>query len=282
MIPRAHVTAWRREAPWATDAQVEQDLVLSRALVELFPHPPLAKALAFRGGTALHKLFFVPASRYSEDIDLVQVDAGAVGPILDAVRHVLNPWLGAPKSSAAVASASLVYRFETTARPVQQMRVKIEINTREHFAVLGYRTRQFKVSNPWFSGSAAINTYELAELLATKLRALYQRRKGRDLYDLWLGLGRDDVRDDQVQECFERYMKASGAAVSRAQFEKSLAGKLDSQVFVDDLAPLIRDADKYDVRRAADVVRTRLIARLKGKPWKASRPSPPSETGGAM
>lgn len=73
MIPRAYITAWRKIAPWSTDAQIEQDLILSRALVEIFSQPILSSQLAFRGGTALHKLFLTPASRYSEDIDLVQV-----------------------------------------------------------------------------------------------------------------------------------------------------------------------------------------------------------------
>ena len=67
MIPRAHVTAWRARAPWPTDAQIEQDLILSRALVEMFSQPTLAQTLAFRGGTALHKLFLQQPGRYSED-----------------------------------------------------------------------------------------------------------------------------------------------------------------------------------------------------------------------
>jgi hypothetical protein len=53
MIPRAHITAWRPQAPWSTDAQVEQDLLLSRAIVEIFSDPLVADSLAFRGGTAL-------------------------------------------------------------------------------------------------------------------------------------------------------------------------------------------------------------------------------------
>jgi len=57
MIPRAHITAWRRTAPWSSDAQVEQDLVISRALVEIYSEPALSSSLAFRGGTALHKLY---------------------------------------------------------------------------------------------------------------------------------------------------------------------------------------------------------------------------------
>ena len=34
MIPRDFITEWRSEAPWTPDEQVEQDLVISRAVVE--------------------------------------------------------------------------------------------------------------------------------------------------------------------------------------------------------------------------------------------------------
>lgn len=45
MIPQAHLTAWAAAAPWGDDAQVEQDLVLSRAVVEIFAEPALAGAI---------------------------------------------------------------------------------------------------------------------------------------------------------------------------------------------------------------------------------------------
>ena len=90
MIPRAHITAWRAAAPWSTDAQVEQDLILSRALVQIFSEPTLNSRLAFRGGTALHKLFLNPPSRYSEDIDLVQVKPEPIGPTLTGLRKILE------------------------------------------------------------------------------------------------------------------------------------------------------------------------------------------------
>ena len=41
MIPRDYITEWRRRAPWVQDFQVEQDLVISRALVDIFSHPLL-------------------------------------------------------------------------------------------------------------------------------------------------------------------------------------------------------------------------------------------------
>ena len=97
MIPRDYITEWRRRAPWVQDFQVEQDLVISRALVDIFSHPLLHEALAFRGGTALYKLHLTPPARYSEDIDLVQTKAEAAGPMMEALRGVPDPWLGKPR-----------------------------------------------------------------------------------------------------------------------------------------------------------------------------------------
>lgn len=68
MIPRDFITEWRREAPWIEDYLVEQDLVLTWAISEIFSDSALQRQLAFRGGTAIHKLFLTPAVRFSEDI----------------------------------------------------------------------------------------------------------------------------------------------------------------------------------------------------------------------
>lgn len=268
MIPRAQITAWRANASWPTDEQVEQDLVLSRALVELFRDPTIADALAFRGGTALHKLFMLSPGRYSDDIDLVQIAAGPIGPLLDAIRGMLDPWLGEPTRKRGHGRVTVLYRFETTARPIQQMRLKIEINTREHFTVLGMHRRRLAVENGWFTGAAEVNTYRLEELLGTKLRALYQRRKGRDLYDLWLALTVLDADPVQLVECFERYMDQGGTPVSRAQFEANLAAKLNAQQFLEDTKPLLPTGVTYDVTTAEALIRERLISRLPGESWK--------------
>ena len=90
MIPQDYISEWKKRVPWVQNYQVEQDLLISRALVETFSHPYLAERVAFRGGTALFKLHLQPL-RYSEDIDLVQVDAGPIGPIMDAIQERLNP-----------------------------------------------------------------------------------------------------------------------------------------------------------------------------------------------
>jgi len=270
VIPRANITAWRKTAPWPDDAQVEQDLVLSRALVELFRRPAVAERSAFRGGTALHKLFFDPPGRYSEDIDLVQRHAEPIGPLVDEIRAGLDCWLGIPKWKAGAGRFTLLYRFDTTFAPVINMRVKIEVNTREHFDVYGVDTRGFAVSNPWFSGAAEIPTYTLPELLGTKLRALYQRKKGRDLFDLALGLEHPDCDPERLVTAFEGYMEHGGTPVTRAQLEANLADKINDPAFLGDTPPLLRTGLEYDPEEAWTRVREALASRLRGEPWKGS------------
>lgn len=270
MIPQANITAWRSVAPWADDAQVEQDLVLSRAVVELFSEAGLKDSIALRGGTAMNKLFISPACRYSEDIDLVQTEAAPIGAILDLIRGRLDAWLGRPQRSRAKGGATLLYRFESEIAPVRSLRLKIEINTREHFTVLGFRRKSLDVHSPWFSGAVDVTTYELDELLGTKLRALYQRKKGRDLFDLWLCLDRGLTDPAKVVECFSRYMVHEKHRVSRAEFEKNLQAKATDPAFLDDLPPLLAEGVHYDASAALREIHEVFIQRLPGKPWKGS------------
>ncbi|MFH1263149.1 MAG: nucleotidyl transferase AbiEii/AbiGii toxin family protein [Pseudomonadota bacterium] len=273
MIPRANITEWRNSAPWPLDVQVEQDLVLTRALVEIFRKRVPREELVFRGGTAIHKLFLQPAARYSEDLDLVQVKASPIGAVTDAIREALDSWLGVPKWKAGQGRFTLFYRFETTAQPVQSMRVKIEINTREHFDVFGIEPHNLAVSNPWYSADADVPVYGLDELLGTKLRALYQRKKGRDLFDLYVAGRRKLSTPERVIESFNAYMRHSKTSVSRAEFEANLAGKLKDPLFREDVPPLLAEGTDWDIEEAASFVLKSLISQLPGEPWKGNKPT---------
>jgi predicted nucleotidyltransferase component of viral defense system len=268
VIPKAYITEWRSHAPWSQDAWVEQDLIISRALVDIFGAVDLAGRLAIRGGTALYKLYLTPAARYSEDIDLVQTRLEPIGGTLDAVRAVLDPWLGTPRRVLEEGRVNLVYRFDSEDAPPLRLRLKIEINSREHFSELGLVRMPFRVDNRWFTGEAKINTFAVNELLATKLRALYQRRKGRDLFDVWLALDTGIIDPPQLLACFHRYMTEGGHDVSRAQFEANLHEKRGAPMFRSDIEPLLRPGISWDLDVAMDRVLQRIVARLPGDGWK--------------
>jgi predicted nucleotidyltransferase component of viral defense system len=259
LIPRADIVAWRAQAPWISDAQVEQDLLISRSLVALFSNRLVAENLALRGGTALHKLFLQPASRYSEDIDLVQTKPTAIGPALDAIREVLDGFLGKPSRKQKQNSVTLTYRVESEVPPIVPLRLKVEISTREHFTVLGFHQYAFAVESRWFSGTSNITTYQLNELLGTKLRALYQRRKGRDLFDLWLGLTLGKANPQVVVQSFQKHIAAMGLAVSRDEFRKNLALKIKNKSFLGDIESLLRPKIAYNAEQAYQLVQTLLV-----------------------
>ena len=265
MIPKAFITEWTQYAPWKTNEQVEQDLVICRALVDIFSDEFLSKELAFRGGTALHKLFLSPQPRYSEDIDLVQVNEGAIGPILDRIREVLDPWFeGRAKFKKTERSNKLTYRFESEFSPVQNMRLKIEINCREHFTELGFLKVPFKVSSKWFSGECEINTYHLEELMGSKLRALYQRSKGRDLFDQYQAITKYPSLDiPKVIECYHRYMDFSeGKSPSQEVYLENLLEKMEDSEFIGDTVGLITHEEEWDAKIAFDLVKEKIIDNL--------------------
>lgn len=271
MIPRDHILEWRTEAPWPQDFQVEQDLIICRALVEIFSHPVLHDAFAFRGGTALYKLHLKPALRYSEDIDLVQIRAEPAGPMMDALREVLDPWLGKPRWKQSDGRVTFGYRFNSEDAPPIPLKLKVETNTREHFSVRGLKEVRFSVSSRWYQGFCNIHSYDLEELLGTKMRALYQRKQGRDLFDLAIALENPNVDPAGIVEVFLKYMEHDGHTVTRAQFEENFALKRADPQFMMDISPLLPAGYEWDAGTAAPVVSSRLIALLPGEPWKGAK-----------
>ncbi len=247
MIPRRYIEEWKEFAPWPENSQVEQDLVIERALVEIFSNPFLNENLAFRGGTALHKLFLKPQARYSEDIDLVQIKTGPIKPILVRLRECLA-FLGTKRNiTTSIHNNTVEYRFETEIQPIIKMRLKIEINCREHFTVLGLQQVPFKVQNGWFKGECMINTYHIEELLGTKLRALYQRRKGRDLFDLDFALTKLEIDVAKLIQCYKEYINFSdGASPTSKMFVVNMVEKMSDDEFRNDIFTILRPEVEYD------------------------------------
>lgn len=272
MIPAQNIVAWGNVVPWAEQRQVEQDLIISRAIVAIFSDEQLREQLRFRGGTALNKLHFAPPLRYSEDIDLVRTSAGPIGPVLDRLRAVLQPWLGQAQFDQSPVAPKLRFRTDPEDGGAQ-IRLKVEINTREIDAYDPAMQIPLSVDNPWFAGNADVATFSREEMLATKLRALLQRDKGRDLYDLAHALERfDGLNEERVATLFVQYLQAAGQAITRAQAQERMFAKLANPNFVVDIKPLLPAAQAEELTEEAtrsqfSEVFTRFIDRLPGNPW---------------
>lgn len=266
MIPEIYIEQWRLYAPWQSLVMIEQDLVISRALIELFNQPLVQSSLVFRGGTALNKLYIKPPARYSEDIDLVQIRAEPIGKVINAIRDRLDKWLGEPKRKLTERSAKLIYRYQ--AIDGTPAKLKIEINTTEHFHVQPLKIQKYEVNSEWFQGTTDIVTYQLEELMGTKLRALYQRRKGRDLFDLWYTAHKNMVNVNLVVSIFSDYCKYNNALISRAMFEESMFLKKQHRDFQSDILFLLVPEINWDFSTAVQLVEKEFIEKLNGNPWK--------------
>ena len=260
MIPRAAITAWGNSRPWPNAQAIEQDLLLARMIVELYNHPILGEELVFRGDTCLHQVVLPAPLRYSEDLDFVRRTHTGIGPIFDAVREVADSVGLHVVNTSRGQQSKIRLSAPSEADPSLTLRIKVEINTHETSPAEPLVTRPYSVANGWFDGAAEVRTFTDAELLATKIRALYQRKKGRDLFDMWLGLTQIELTGDQLLAAFGPYRPAG--LTSDLAIE-NLQSKLADEAFRTDLIPLVgRFPDGYDIDHAGELVIREVLAKL--------------------
>ena len=261
MIPKDFIIEWSDVVPWQEPRQIEQDLIITTALLKLYNHSDLRNSIAFRGGTALNKIFFNPPSRYSEDIDFVQIKSQPIGPTINLIREVMDSWLGEPKRDFSNGLVTLTYKFKS--EDDFPLKLKVEINTREHFNVMEFQDYPLSSISSWHADDTVIRTYQIEELLGTKLRALYQRRKGRDLYDLYIALTNISKLDlDAILKCFQKYMSHLNHNISKSLFLENLEIKIQKKDFRGDMLPLLPRQKTFDLDEAYEHVRKHLIEKL--------------------
>jgi predicted nucleotidyltransferase component of viral defense system len=262
LLPKAYIDQWKLNSPWRQDEFIEQDLILSRLLIELYSSKIITENLAFRGGTALNKLFLKIPYRYSEDLDFVQIKTGDIGVILSELRKIIKRIIPSiPKYRKSKSNNTLIYSYNAENPPNPKMKIKIEINTREHFAVDGIRNLKLECKSDWFTGSAVIVTFSAEELIATKLRALYQRKKGRDLFDLWIARELKPKFEKTVT-ILRAYLNNDNLSITKKEFLDNLSAKIEDPFFQNDITPLIRNSSEYNLREAFEYVRNKYLLYL--------------------
>ena len=202
------ITEWVGRVAWPIEDQVEQDLLLSRLIVEIANDAYLGEELTFLGGTCLHKLHVQRPLRYSEDLD-----------------YVRRTGAGSPRSLAATRLGEMLgmeFRTKIGEHPkiyLRPVRVRQradadqdQINRFERSPAHEPVRLPYAVESMWFAGSADVATFTLAELVATKLRALYQRLKGRDLFDLWLAITELGIDPVEIVDAFAPSGRLHGRA----------------------------------------------------------------------
>ena len=257
MIPYDTITAWGVSHPWPSREQIEQDMLLSKAIVDIFTNEMLAKELIFRGGTALHKIILPQPNRYSEDLDFVRTSAGGIGDIMKELTE-LGKQSGF-KVKTKMGQYPKVY-WHCTAQTRRSLRIKIEINTYERSPALPLIKVSHSIYTDWFSGEATVKLFQNEEMAATKLRALYQRSKGRDLFDLWLLTNVIGTDARLTCQAFDTY-RPDGYTAKKAI--ENLQKKILDAKFQTDISNMVSvDQSDYHAEEAAALIIKRYLTNL--------------------
>jgi predicted nucleotidyltransferase component of viral defense system len=193
----------------------------------------------------------------------VQIKAGPIKPIMQQLEKVIDFFEEDRKTEVRGHGAKVLYRFVSEYEEVR-MRVKLEINCKEHFNVLDWVEFPFEVINEWYTGAAKIRTYNLNELLGTKMRALYQRNKGRDLFDLDFARLNMPLDISKIIHCFKEYTTfATGKKPpSKKVFLKNIEEKENDPGFSGDMEALLGKETIYNQIAAFEWLKSELIEKI--------------------
>jgi predicted nucleotidyltransferase component of viral defense system len=280
-LTQRDILAHQQQVPWPNLRQVEQDLLLCRGMTALFDDAFLKTQIAMRGGTLLHKVHLAPASRYSEDIDLVVIGDRPDEHIRKAINRVLLGVFGRPTSSAwqavklAVRNAvkpskvlRVIYRVPSVAEPRgMPLEIVIEANVTERKSYRPISLLPFSYLFRDEIVATTVNGFEIHEMLGTKMRALFQRRRGRDLFDLYWALTEagTPVNPAEIIELFLYYLQQEGTVATRDEFIGLLQSHLNDRGFLTDMNALLRTGIAYDPIAAGDYVIGSLLKLLPEK-----------------
>ena len=280
-LTQRDILAHQQQVPWPNLRQVEQDLLLCRAMTALFDDAFLKTQIAMRGGTLLHKVHLAPASRYSEDIDLVVIGDRPDEHVRKAINRVLLGVLGRPTSSAwqavklavrnAVKPSKVLrvnYRVPSVADPRgTPLEIVIEANVTERKSYRPISLLPFSYLFRDEMVATTVNGFEIHEMLGTKMRALFQRRRGRDLFDLYWALTEagTPVNPAEIIELFLYYLQQEGTVATRDEFIGLLQSHLNDRGFLTDMNALLRTGIAYDPIAAGDYVIGSLLKLLPEK-----------------
>ena len=257
MIPYNTITAWGVSHPWPTREQIEQDLLLSQAICEIYQDDYLRDELVFRGGTALNKLFLPEPYRYSEDLDFVRRTSGGIGAVFDRITEIGNR-LGysVNKNVEKYPKVFLRGKYQSGLG----LKIKIEINTYERYPAMPLIEVEHSVNSDWYSQTPIVKTFELEELAATKIRALYQRAKGRDLYDLWIMLTSLNIDPEKTLMAFSTYRPENFSGINAIV---NLQRKMSDTSFKADIESIVsHTSPEYHANKAADLIIEKLLSKL--------------------
>lgn len=198
MIPNRELLDLRGEWQLRVDV-IEKDYVLGWMLAAIASEPELAKTWVFKGGTCLRKCYY-ETYRFSEDLDFTVIDGGPEAPEdLLARFEEVGSWLYERAGIEIVLDErAFVRRQNLRGKPTAQGRIafrgptaspslaKVKLDITSDEAVVESPVLR-PIAHPYSDEPLPVEgvlSYSITELFAEKLRALAERCRPRDLYDV--------------------------------------------------------------------------------------------------
>jgi len=245
---------WADEQGFADLTLTELDYRLTKTLEMIYQDSFLSERLYLKGGTVINKVYLGESSRLSVDLDFNHI--GQKEQVLkerQTIRERIVNLLKKQDSSYSVRwkrrypQTTIKAKYKTLSG--QSQRLKVEISHIERFPILKSVKQRLKTP----TGQVSITTYQLEELTATKLRAFFERLKGRDVYDLHfifkLGLQKVVTR-----KMFLYYFYRSRKVFNPKIHYKDLAMRYSSDKYVDDVTNFINPKVKFSLKEASNQI----------------------------
>ena len=252
-IKKEQIEEWAAKKHFQEEAHAEIDLRLEFLLNATYQKEWLRKHLIFKGGTALHKIHLKENLRFSEDIDLEHRQNQKMFETINQILHLFEE-LDMEGKGINQKNNYKILSFYNSEITNQRERVKMEIGYKEDFSILGYTEKILDINNVCFASKVLVNTYDINEILSQKTRALYQRFKGRDLYDLFVSRLHPDFDIEKIAKCFIRHMTNKKTGNNMMPVEKefilNIEKKEDNPDFINDIYRCLKTNVEYNQSEA--------------------------------
>jgi predicted nucleotidyltransferase component of viral defense system len=248
------VRVWADEQGLSDLLFAELDYRLVKTLEAIYRDDFLSKRLCMKGGTAINKLYLGETSRLSVDLDFNHL--GPKEEVLRERRDVRERIVELLKKQdnsydfhyeRRYEQTRIKARYKTVAGPIRSF--KIEISHVERFPIVSSVKKQVKTPD----GLADVITYTLEELTATKLRALLERFKGRDIYDLYF-ISQLKPDPTTVRKMFLYYFYRARKVFNPKVHYKNLNKRYKTGNYVNDVSAFIKPTVTFDLTEAAQNV----------------------------
>lgn len=220
MIPAREIKENAREygVPPST---IERDYAQNWLLSQLSPIP-----MALKGGTGIRKVF-IEQYRFSDDLDFTLLES-VEKEVLHAAVHDAAARVREESGilfEEDIGMIETVSGFRATARfrilhgsTTTPINIDLDLTGPDNEQVL-LPVQERPIFHPYSDTlNASVISYALEEIMAEKIRSLFQRTRSRDLYDIWQLA--DRVNREDVKSILSKKCEPKGVIVDRTLLDQ--------------------------------------------------------------